>query len=335
MINPEFSFKTKPAEIKLELNLSKAAELFIHEDKRFPLYSETQGVRKWKNFFSNNPQGRAQVEVLLKRQHKITEIKEIFRKNDLPEELAFVAFVESYFNPNARSHAGAVGVWQFMPHTARSFGLRVNWWIDERLNPEKSTQAAVSYFKKLYRMLGDWDLVIMAYNYGEYGLKRKIREYGIPECYDELPRETRSFLVKIKALIQLFNEYDFARIDSEDDEVYVQYPMKGYWELEEIAYKLHFSRKALKKLNPEYKHGYLLKGTNYIRVPEKYYTKLKKLKSQNRADGKVIKLKIKKGDTVYAISRKFNLGYKKLMRINNISNAKNIRPGQTLYIPIS
>ena len=222
-----------------------------------------------------------------------------------------------------------------MPHTARSFGLRVNWWIDERLNPDKSTQAAVSYFKKLYRMLGDWDLVIMAYNYGEYGLKRKIREYGIPECYDELPRETRSFLVKIKALIQLFNEYEFVSIESDEDEVYVQYPMKGYWELEEIAYKLHFSRTALKKLNPEYKHGYLLKGTNYIRVPEKYYAKLKKLKSENRADGKVIKLKIKKGDTVYAISRKFNLGYKKLMRINNISNAKKIRPGQILFIPIS
>src|SRR2546427_73777 len=131
-------------------------------------------------------------------------IREVFRSQGLPMDLAFTAMIESGFNPRAVSRVGAKGLWQFMAPTARGYGLRVDRWVDERLDPEKSTVAAATYLRDLYRQFGSWELAQAAYNAGEVTVIRAIRVTGSSDFWDltrttHLRRETREFVPAIQA----------------------------------------------------------------------------------------------------------------------------------------
>ena len=131
-------------------------------------------------------------------------IRSVLRSRDLPEELAYTAMIESGFNPLAVSRAGAKGMWQFMAGTARRYGLRVDHWIDERLDPEKSTVAAASYLRDLYNMFGSWNLAQAAYNAGEVKVSRAMRATGSSDFWtlartNHLRTETKEFVPQIHA----------------------------------------------------------------------------------------------------------------------------------------
>ena|GEM_PF-322624 len=137
-------------------------------------------------------------------------IKKIFTAEDLPLDLAYVPLIESHFSTDAVSPSGAVGMWQFVRSTARNYGLRVDKWVDERKDPEKSTRAAAKYLKDLYRMLGSWDLVIAAYNSGEYKIHNAIGRYRTRD-FEELSstgylsEETQNYVPMLKAAIIVAN----------------------------------------------------------------------------------------------------------------------------------
>ena len=131
-------------------------------------------------------------------------VRDVMRKRGLPEELAFTAMIESGYNPDAVSHAGAKGMWQFMAPTARRYGLRVDQWVDERLDPEKSTVAAAAYLRDLYTLFGSWPLAQAAYNAGEVKVARAIRVTGSNDFWtlartNHLRRETKEFVPQIHA----------------------------------------------------------------------------------------------------------------------------------------
>jgi membrane-bound lytic murein transglycosylase D len=131
-------------------------------------------------------------------------IREILKSRGMPEDLAFTAMIESGFNPVAVSRAGAVGLWQFMAATARRYGLRVDQWVDERRDPEKSTFAAASYLRDLHTMFGSWWLAQAAYNAGEMKVSRAIRATGTTDFWAlarsrHLLRETKEFVPQIQA----------------------------------------------------------------------------------------------------------------------------------------
>ena len=162
---------------------------------------------------------RAVVERWLTRSGRfLPMILEVFRQKGLPEELVFTAMIESGFDPVAVSRAGAKGLWQFMAPTARQYGLRVDRWLDERLDPEKSTVAAANYLKDLYTIFGSWDLVQAAYNAGEMKVIRAIKGTGTRDFWSLtnsrlLRDETKNYVPAIHAVTIISQEpeqYGFA-----------------------------------------------------------------------------------------------------------------------------
>lgn len=146
----------------------------------------------------------------------LPRIAEILKSYDIPEDFKYIPIVESGLNPKVKSHKGAGGYWQFMPATARLYGLRVDRKVDERLNFEKSTHAAAKYLKSLYAEFGDWTLVAAAYNLGGGSLKGSIKRQGIDDYYRlRLNAETASYvykLISVKEVIENPDQYGYNNI---------------------------------------------------------------------------------------------------------------------------
>ncbi len=143
---------------------------------------ENEDVQRYFHFYTHVQRGT--MEGWLKRaQRYLPHIRERFLAEGLPEDLIYLPFAESGFNPFAVSRSGASGVWQFMPRTATNYGLTVNAWVDERRDPYKSTEAAIAYLKKLYGDFGDWSLALAAYNAGEGAIGRALKKTGTEDFF--------------------------------------------------------------------------------------------------------------------------------------------------------
>ncbi len=160
-------------------------------------------VAFWVDYFSHR--GRGYFEKYLTRsEYFVPYIAPLLKKSGMPEDLVYLAMIESGFNNLARSHAKAVGPWQFISATGKRYGLAVNWWIDERRDIHKSTMAAVDYLRDLYRLFQNWELAAAAYNAGESKVGRAMRRYGTRDFwvlarYSFLRPETRDYVPKIIA----------------------------------------------------------------------------------------------------------------------------------------
>ncbi|NDD91219.1 hypothetical protein EBZ37_03950 [bacterium] len=160
-------------------------------------------VEFWVDYFTGR--GRKNFERYLERsEFFIPYIQPILRQNGMPEDLVYLAMIESGFNNHARSHAKAVGPWQFISATGKRYGLMVNWWVDERRDTRKSTLAAVEYLRELYSMFRSWELAAASYNAGEAKIARAIRRYGTKDFWSLarhafLRQETRDYVPKIIA----------------------------------------------------------------------------------------------------------------------------------------
>lgn len=201
------------------------------------------------------------------------------QKYDMPKDLKYLAIVESGLNPKAASWAGAVGLWQFIKDTGKEYGLEQNQYIDERMDPEKSTDAAMRFLKRLYRYYGDWELAMAAYNCGPGNVNKAIRKAGggtrtFWEVFPHLPRETRSYVPNMTAVIYAMNYAAEHNIFS-DSILYT--PEVTYLELnkevdlEKLAEELHITPNQLMALNPELKKNKIPQHLlNYkIKIPAK------------------------------------------------------------------
>ncbi len=215
-------------------------------------------VQKWISFFLNK--GKNYFIRYAERAGRYADVMgEILVRHGLPRDFIFLAMAESGFSNHAKSKASAVGPWQFISSTGKKFHLKINWYVDERRDPIKSTMAAASYLKRLYEIFGSWELAAAGYNAGEGKIGRAIRKYGTHSFwklseYKMIKNETKNYVPKIMALaiigknLKSFNmgEIDFhAPLDFEEIEV------APLTDLYLVAKELKIDVKELFKLNPE------------------------------------------------------------------------------------
>ena len=220
---------------------------------------------------------KPQVILWLKRSHRyLPYIEEILQENGMPDDLKFVPIAESALRPHAGSSKGAIGFWQFMRHTGRQYGLTINRRIDERRNIFPSTQAAINYLRDLHKRFGSWSLAAAAYNMGEVGLAREIKEQGTDNYYHlYLPLETQRYvcrIVSIKLILSDPKKYGFLLADEdyypliEFDRIQIDCPREIHLRI--IAEAANTSFKMIKDLNPEIRGYSLPAGQHTILVPK-------------------------------------------------------------------
>lgn len=233
-------------------------------------------VRNFIDYFTIR--NRKYSRTMLSRQNVYFPLFEKYlKKYDMPEEMKYLAIVESGLNPKAASWAKAVGLWQFIPVTGKEYGLDQNNYIDERMDPEKATDAACRFLKRLHKTYGDWELAMAAYNCGPGNVNKAIRRAGggkktFWEIFPYLPKETRSYVPSMTAVIYTMNYAPQHNIFT-DSVLYAHdvetITINQAIDLEKLAEELHVDTKTLLALNPEIKKNVLPASTrNYkLRVP--------------------------------------------------------------------
>ncbi|MBN3520130.1 LysM peptidoglycan-binding domain-containing protein [Algoriphagus lutimaris] len=187
---------------------------------------------------------------------------ETLKKHEMPAEIKYLSIIESGLDPQIRSRVGAIGLWQFMPATGRMYGMYVNSEVDDRMDPEKSTDAAAKYLKSLYRMFGDWEVAMAAYNCGPGNVRRAIRRSGGKKTfwgiYNYLPRETRSYVPQVQAMLYILNHLDEHNLNLEDPTYYhttEKIRFERALNLTKLAELTDLCTKDLESLNPSLKRG--------------------------------------------------------------------------------
>ncbi len=272
-------------------------------------------------------------------------IRAILAEEGLPEELAYLALVESAFHPHARSPADAVGLWQFIESTGRASGLRIDWWVDERLDPEAATRAAARHLKELFARFGDWDLSLAAYNAGAGGVGRALTSRGVEGFWDlsdagGLRAETRRYVPKFYAAVRIAQDpeahgvalpgptgplrYETVRVDSPID-------------LRTAARLAGTTQETLRELNPALKRGCTPPGEQAypLRVPAGKASLLaERLDAIPPAERLTFRrYQVRPGDTLWEIARSQGAPAQAVVELNGIRDPRRLRPGQELVIP--
>jgi membrane-bound lytic murein transglycosylase D len=270
-------------------------------------------------------------------------MKEIFKKNNLPEDLVFVSLIESGFNPYAYSRSAAVGPWQFMKGTGRRYGLRINEWIDERRDPVKSTAAAANYLKDLYAMFNSWPLALASYNAGEGRVGRAMAKSKAGDFWDlrstrYLRPETRNYVPKFMAATIIAKnpeKYGFNLNYHEPlqyDEVVIDRPT----DLQLIAKTAGVTYEEVKELNPELRQSVTPLGYDdyRLKLPVGAKAAFEERFAQIPEWEKTVWLKhvVRRGETLASIARKFGTTTATLRDINHLRRSS-VRIGGTILVP--
>jgi membrane-bound lytic murein transglycosylase D len=292
---------------------------------------------------------RAVVESWLARSGRyLPMILDVFQQKGLPEELVFTAMIESGFNPVAVSHAGAKGLWQFMAPTARLYGLRVDRWLDERLDPEKSTVAAANYLRDLYTVFGSWDLAQAAYNTGEVRVQQAIQRTGSRDFWKLhrsplLLEETKNFVPAIHAATLIGRQperYGFTVIPEEPLR-YEQVTVPKGSRLARLAVLSGVPLRDLESLNPELRQKQAPPDATYeLKVPLGAAGTVQLALQLDAAPRKIAPAPlagvhvVKAGDTVGRIARQYGVSPTQLARWNGLDRPDRIFPGERLRVTV-
>lgn len=288
---------------------------------------------------------RAQVILWLKRTGRyFPHIETILSGNMMPEDLKYVAVIESALKPEIGSNKGARGIWQFIPSTGRNYGLTVDRYIDERRNFHLSTKAAAAYLRDLYGMFGSWTLACAAYNMGEEGLKKRIKHQEVSNYYYlDLPRETERYIYRAIAAKLILADPSCYGFDLQPEDYYkplrydrVRLKHRSAAPIIIVAKAADTYYKTIREMNPQLLNSVIPGGEHTIFLPkgsskgfaDRYQPLIKEYRKQFK--GKTYT--VRRGDTLTRIAIKNNLPLWKLLKMNNLNRRSVIQPGQKLVI---
>lgn len=291
--------------------------------------------------------GRAQFQIWLDRIPEYGQlINGILKENGLPEELLYLAMIESGLNPKAFSRANASGMWQFIYSTGKIYGLKRDWYVDERRDPKKSTEAACKYLIDLYEEFDHWYLALAAYNSGSGRVQRAMRLHQTSDFWQlhSLPRETRNYIpYYLSAAIISKNptEYGFETY-SEKRKAPFEFEtveLEKSADLSVLARSAGTSLKTLQYYNPELRQSATPKDGLYnLRLPigtnDQFTANFNSLPEGQRFAPQYVLHKVRRGESLWTISKKYKVSIHDLASVNKIRNRSKIRVGQKLTIPI-
>ena len=318
-------------------------------------------VRKYMVVYSEK-RGAVMQQAMALSEYYFPIIEEILCKYELPLELKYLAVVESMLKPTATSRMGAKGIWQFMYRTGRSYGLKIDSYVDERMDVDKSTDAAARYLLNLYNMFGDWPLAVSAYNCGSGNVNKAIRRAGgkrdFWSVYPYLPRETRGYMPAFVGAMYAFAYHRDYGLEAAATGV------PGQVDTFEVRRNLHFKQiselvgvplEELHYLNPKYYHDIIpgSSGVCTVNIPMQWsdaYLDVKPdslyaYKASEYLSEQVLKdlssgassgsggtcYTVRSGDTLSHIARRHGVSVKQLKSWNNL-HSDMLRIGQKIYI---
>ena len=282
-------------------------------------------------------------EGLARGERYLPLIREVFAAEGVPLELAFIPLIESLYKPNVRSWASAVGLWQLMAPTARLYGLRVDWYVDERRDPVKSTHAIARFILDYYREFDDWHLAIAAYNGGKGRVGRALQRTGTDDFWSlattrALPRETREFVPKILAAILIGSDPEQygVRFIPQEEFRYDEVTIDSMTDLQIIAEAAGTTLETIQDLNPQLLRRTTPNMDSYtMRVPEgrgqQFRVAYAAIPESDRV--RVVEHRIGNGETLSRIADMYDTSVAAITDLNGIRDQHRIRAGHTLLIP--
>ncbi len=274
------------------------------------------------------------------------EMVKSFHEAGIPEEITWLPLIESGFKVRALSRARALGLWQFIPSTGYKFGLKRTSWVDERLDPEKSTAAAISYLKELHQMFGDWATVLAAYNCGEGNVLRVIRQQKIDyldnfwDLYGRLPNETARYYPRFLAVLTIIKDpvkYGFTFEELDKRIPYEVVSIEKPLQLSKIAEKIGSELEDLVNLNAELRYAATPNSVYDLKVPfgkkDTLLASLDALPKWTPPQSKYVVHRVRRGETLSTIAGRYRTTIQRIMEANNLRRGKLLRVGQKLRIP--
>lgn len=301
---------------------------------------DNAAVRHWQNYYCGR--GRRTFQLWLDRKSAVDSlVTAILVEEGLPAELIYLGVVESGFSTRAVSSANAVGPWQFVAGTARTYGLRMNWWLDERRDVEMSTRAAAAYLKQLHRQFGDWALVLAAYNTGAGRVARRIRQHGHDNFWSlRLPAETTAHIPKFIAAAQIGADPAACGFEIRDVAplAYDLVRARDATDLALVAECAGVEASEVLALNPA-----LLRGASPpdigpypVRVPPgtgaRATARLSRIPLDKRLTWR--RHQVKRGETLSGIADRWGTTVSDIATLNGRQDVHTIHPGDQLLIPI-
>jgi membrane-bound lytic murein transglycosylase D len=284
---------------------------------------------------------------LARSEKYIPFMKNFLMERGLPGDLVYLSLIESGFNPYAYSRSKASGLWQFIALTGKRYGLRVNWWVDERRDPEKSTIAAAKYLKDLYEMFACWYLAAAGYNAGEYKIIKAMKRYRTEDFWKltrhrYLKWETKNYVPQMIAAALIAKDpekYGFTDVEYQEPLRYEKVKVPELTDLSLIAKACETTPEEIKDLNPELRRGVTPPNENEyaIKIPygkkDLFLVNFEALQPLEKFQFKAHL--VKKGETLKGIAKLYRVDLEPLLEINYLNKTSRISKGMTLFIPIS